>query len=509
MPPEVGPTVGKFLDMVAANRRHVTSRYHREPRSIRFDEFRQVVRRYRPSELLPALGELAAASSPLAGSVDDILGAPPWAIAVAARESILWGNEHRDAEVDAEALRLIFNAQNSLDEGLSQDTVADFLVRTAYLQFPYQESIYEEVARSHALLVEGAAEMQTEVLNDDAWTDVLGAPLGQVVGATFFLHSAAYANRGWVDPNWLDRDDLWPIYAVWPKEVILRRLDDLSATIADLRVAYAAVPHPPAGFERYAYNPLVRRPFIRLDGGRFLAPQPRLILPTITPASLYYAGINRFDQSFSRDVGHLTEHYVGKQLRSIDPGITVHPEIAYRDGKQHLMSVDWFIDLPSTLVLVEVKSVRFGLLERAGFGDYEDDVRTLLNKSARQLERSAAAIEDGREEFAHLPQHKPRLGIIVTGEPYYLGNSPWFRDLVTTPPPFPTLTASLRDVEHLAQLELADVERQLTTSAGDPERSTWNLGVALDGDLGTRDNSVLRRGWNSYPWPKPLDAAEG
>ena len=435
-----------------------------------------------------------------------MLGSPPWAIATIARESILRGNDYRRASVDDHALVAVFNAHNNIDEDLSQDSIAPFLVRMSYEQFPYQESDYEEVCRSHAMLVEGAAEIPTEVLGERAWIDVFGAPLDHVVGATFFLHAAASLHAGWVYPSWFDRDDLQPLYDVWPKTVIEHRLDGLTSTFDEFKAAYKAahdeVGELPPGFERYAYNPLVRRPFVRMPGGGILAPQPRLILRTVSPGSLYYAAISKLDQPFGRDLGDLTQHYVGKQLKSIDPNVVVHPEITYYVGKQEMRSVDWFIDLPSVLVMVEVKSARFGLLERAGFGGYEDNVRRLLGKAAAQLQRSADAIDQGKPEFGHLPQGKPRIGFIVTGEPYYLGNSSWFRELIAEPPSFPTLVASLREIEHLAELELSDVEEQLTVIANDPEKSTWSLSTAIDTGLKVRDNTVLRRAWNSYPWPE-------
>lgn len=502
----------RFLARVRAHQRQgwLHGVTHRAPRAIPFSEFRQVVRRYPPSQLLPALADLSIARGAQDGGIESMLGSPPWAIATIARESILYGNDYRRARVDDDALVALFNAHNSIDEDLSQDSAAPFLIRMSYEQFPYQESDYEEVCRSHAMLVEGAREIPTEVLSEGAWIEVLGAPLDQVVGATFFLHAAATLHAGWIDPSWLARDDLQTFYEAWPKEVIEHRLRELTFTFdefrADFERAHEDAGSLPPGFERYSYNPLVRRPFVRLPDGRILAPQPRLILRTVSPGALYYVCISKFDQSFARDLGALTQHYVGKQLRSIDAAVAVHPEVTYREGRQEMLSVDWFIDLPSVLVLVEVKSARFGLLERAGFGSYQAKVEALLNKASRQLTRSADGIDEGRPEFAHLPKDKPRIGIVVTGEPYYLGNSPWFRELIASPPPFPVLVASLREIEHLCQLELPDLEQQLTIIASDPEKSTWSLGTALPQGLKVRDNAVLRRAWTAYPWP---DASQG
>ena len=465
-----------------------------------------MVRRYRPSDLLPALAELSVAGGqpPYEGTM--LTRVPPWATAVAARESILWGNEHRHAEVTGESLRLVINAFNSIagiNVGTDHTDVTDVIIRHAYEQFPYQESIFEEVSRSHALMVEGAREVDVEVLDEAAWDRLLGAPLGQVVGATFFLQAMADHNNGWFDHALLDREDFQAFYDRWPRSVIEERAAQLSSTFDEFKDAHRAVPHPPKGHERYAYNPLARRPFIRMPDGRLLAPQPRLIMRTVSPGALYYLGMEEFGQAFSRDLGNLTEHYVGKQLRAVEPIPEVHPEITYRVGRSEKKSTDWFMVLPSVVVMFEVKSARFGLLERAGFGGYKEKVRTLLNRAIAQLRRSSEELDNQNALFNHIPNDPPRVGVVVTGEPYYMANAPWTRDLLDDAP-FPTLTASLRDIEFLAGLPLEEVEKQLVLIANDPDRSTWNLGNALDAAKGTV-SPVLQRAWDSYPWPEVLD----
>lgn len=497
--------VGDYLGMVARSRPWRTGPGRRE--SIPFEEFRQIIRRYRPSDLLPALAELSLASGKPPYKGTSLSAVPPWATALAARESVLWGNEHRSAEVTGESLRVIINAHNDLyepDRSPDANSVLDIITRLVYEQFPYQQSIFEEVTRSHALMVEGATEIPVAVLDDAAWNRLLGAPLGQVVGATFFLQVAANSNNGWFDRAFLDRADLQPIYDRWPRNVIEERARQLSSTFDEFKAAYDAVPHPPAGYERYAYNPLTKRPFLRMRDGRLLAPQPRLILPTVTPGALYYRGMEEFGQAFSRDLGNLTEHYVGKLLRAIAPSPELHREVVYREGKEQKKSIDWFLVLPSAVIMFEVKSARFGLLERAAFGGYQDKVQTLLDRATKQLKRTSQALDAGNPLFAHIPSDRPRVGVIVTGEPFYLANSPWMRDRMAHEAPFPTLTASLRDIEFLSGLPLEEVERQLVNIANDPERSTWHLGNALDKASGGR-SPVLQRAWDAYPWPEALE----
>ena len=471
--------------------------------SVPFSEFQQLARRVRPSVLLPALAALTLANVTGTPGQRLNLTAPPWAVAVAARENILRGNEYRSDKIDGDYLRRLFNAHNDIaDPDTASDDDIDvlaLLTRIVYDQFPYNESIFEELSRTHALMVEGANNLDLEVLNDDnTWERLVGAPLGQAVGATFFLQVGANVNAGWYDTTWLDRPDVQNIYDKWPRAVIEQRAAALTSTVAEFKTAYEQAPKPPAGHERYAYNPLVARPFIHMPDGRALAPQPRLILRTITPGGLYYRGMNEYGSPFARDLGKLTERYVGELLANLDPESELHPEIRYGKGNGQA-STDWFLVLPSVVVMFEVKSARYGLLDRAAVPGYENSVIGLLNKAINQLAKTNEHLDNHHDRFKHIPNDRPRVGIIVTGEPYYLANSTWMRDRVA-PSPIPTIVASLRDIEHLAGLPLHQVEAQLVAIANDPERSTWNLSTALKDNPEQGRSPVLQRAWDNYPW---------
>lgn len=472
------------------------------PRGVAFAEYRKVVRRFRPSDLLPKLAQLAVVRG-IEGNADiSGYGAYPWAIALTARESILSGREHQRADVTSEGLRQIFNAANDIVEVRSTFEVLDLLTRVFYEQFGYQESMFEELSRTHAMLVEGADTLSLEVIGDDTWVEMLGAPIGQVVGATFLLAVAAYSNAGRIDLAWLDHPDLQALYNQWPREIVERRANELTSTFSEFAVEYRARNTMiPAGFERYAYNPLVAKPIVQLPDGKLIAPQPRLLLPTVTPGGLYHRGIQAHGTKFTRDLGKLAEAYVGRQLRSIEPSPSVRPEVTYHRRKgEELKSIDWFLDLPGLLVLFEVKSARAGLAQRAALDGYVDAMTKVLDKAITQLTATAMALDDHLPEFAHLPAGKPRLGVIVTSEPYYTANSHWAREHVAQAP-FPTLTASMRDLEHLVQLPADEIGRQLTAVAETPERLTWQLGRSLDFSNARERNPILEAAWNSYPWP--------
>ncbi|WP_460968428.1 hypothetical protein [Pedococcus soli] len=494
---------GSYFEMLA--RRKFTSGVV-DRGAVKFDEFRQLVRRHRPSVLLPALAALTLSSGEPFDRPKFVEACPPWAVALAARESILWSNEHRGSgELDGDDLRVLFNSHNNLYEGdhpaVSQ-AVLGLLTRVTYEQFPYGESIFEEVTRSHAMMVDYPTGTPLEVLSDaDAWTRMLGMDLGMAVGVTFFLQVAANVNAGWYDPTWLNQSNFSEVLQHWPRAAIEQRMSDLSSTFAEFKQDYARMPKPPAGLERYAYNPLTRRPFILMPDGRYLAPQPRLILRTITPGGLFQVGKDSLGAPFPRDLGELTEAYVGRQLRLLEPEASVFPEVVY--GPENVKSIDWFLVLPSVVVMFEVKSARFGILEKAGLLGFEERSRNLITKANDQLQRTSDALDAGNPELARIPTDRPRIGVMVTAEPHYLSNSQFMRQMVSAAG-FPTLVASTREVERLVTMPVAEIERQLVAVTADPERSTWSLGSALKDDPAHR-NPILEQAWAAYPLLHGLD----
>ncbi|MGH3480392.1 MAG: hypothetical protein ACRDQD_26600 [Nocardioidaceae bacterium] len=460
------------------------------------------MRRYKPSELIPALATWALEIGEPPYSPQILQQRPPWAIAAAARESILYGNEHRDTPVDARARNKILQVFNNVYEmrlrgDPDRNTVEAILTRIAYEQFPYQESIYEEVARSHALLVESLGDVDTQVVSESAWASLLGAPLADAVASTFFLQVGANENNGRYDPGWLDQPNFSDVLARWPREHIEATAARLTADFAGLRSDFMSEPTPVVELDRYGYNPLVKTPFIALDSGIIVAPQPRLILRTITPGGLYYTGIAKWGNPFAEDLGKLVEHYVGRQLRLIE-NAEVHPEVVY--GRPEKRSVDWFAVLPDLVILVEVKSSRLTLRSRAGDETLVPDLQRSLGKATEQLATSVERVRDGHAAFAHIPNDRPFVGLIVTAEPFYTANSTFVRQRLGTAP-VPTLAASLRDLEHLLSLDQTVLSNRLSAIVNDPEKSTWKLGIALGDDSATGPNPILEHAWSSYPWP--------
>jgi len=312
---------------------------------------------------------------------------------------LLYGNEHRSRDISRlsiDRLMSLFYESGDLPSAYtnSDDFLLSVLTGITYEQFPWQQSMFEELSRSHAWLVEGLSEVETIVLNENTLAAMLGGvSLGDAIGATFFLQVGAYKNGGKFDPKWLDQPNFVELLTVYPRATILTIADRMTATREQYKEAYANHATGIDYLARFDYNPLINTPFIRMGGrGQVIAPAPSLILKTVTPGGLYYAGMAAHGQDFANDLGTLFEHYIGRQLRTID-GADVHPEVVYGKGGG-IKSVDWFVVTRDLVLLVEVKSKRLGPAARAGEATLTHVLKDAIHKARRQLERTAVSTSE-------------------------------------------------------------------------------------------------------------------
>ncbi len=260
-----------------------------------YSAFTQACRAFRPTELLPAIAEASADLGEPPYSTQAMMRTPPWGLAAAARESLLYGNEYRSKPVDADALRsLMHKFQVAMDMNDSEASDVDFFVRLTtrltYEQFPYQESMFEEVARSHAWLVEGLPDVETKVITTDSLASMLGGlSLREAIGATFFLQVGALQNEGTYRRSWLDQPNFAEVLKVYPRSSIELISSRLTTTPEGFRAAFAQHSLGTATMSRFDYNPLVATPFVDL-GDTVVAPATRLILRTVTPGGLVLCG---------------------------------------------------------------------------------------------------------------------------------------------------------------------------------------------------------------------------
>jgi hypothetical protein len=172
--------------------------------AVRYALFRQSVRAFRPSELLPAIAAVAANDANSIGFQSLWRTSSPWALAAIARESIMYGNEFRSRPITEDSIRRLINQFNNVydEESPGEFKVGNVLAGIFYEQFPYQESLFEEISRTRAIWIDTKLEQEDEI-SDAEWKNLLGAPLEEVIGATFILSVGAATNNGsLIPPGW-------------------------------------------------------------------------------------------------------------------------------------------------------------------------------------------------------------------------------------------------------------------------------------------------------------------
>jgi len=473
------------------------------PREYSYREFCDFARRFSQVDLLAAIARTALAL-PSKALDKRFRDTPLWCLAALVKASICHGNAFRTAKPRDRDIRLGCYMYNNLEsEDLDQpDLNSGFglMVRIAYEQLPPQMSNFGEITRLDAFFNGYSGRKQLEVITAETLPELLGAPLMQAVGVAMLLYGSAHANAGIFDPRWMDRPDFAEILRIVSRDDVLSVIDTVFVnTFEEYRAQAEIMPQLPF-LERYRVNPLTARPLIRLPDERLIAPIPQLILWKLSPLELYYQGIKRWKEPFTRDMGELLEDYVGRQFDALADA-EVWPEVVYKVGKNEVKSVDWIIVFTNLVLLVEVKATRVPAPARAGDPTLDNTYIRTLGKAFTQIDRTSRAIADGMPEFAKVPTDRPMLGIVATLDPWYMANS--FGRALLPEPEVPTMVASVREIEALVAI---GQRRSASTilievTAKDDERRFWELETALGSySLPGDRNPLLQDAWQRYPF---------
>lgn len=466
----------------------------------RYEDLRREICTYRPRDMLPAVAQFGARFAQIGpGGLSAALEADnivtPWAVAAIARESIVSGSDAVSArDVTPGDVRRLCSVYADLEdpvtlEGPHADLTA-FFVRTAFEQFPWQMSLFEEVSRTAALYLTAAANgPAASLLSEDAWTRALGIPLESFLGIGFFLHVWAMRHDGWVDLDWLAMPQFAPLLGALDEASIRRSVERyLAASFAAFRELDSKTFRSP-GLVEHRFNPLGARPLIKLSA-KLLAPSPAMLLSRISATGIYYDRCT--EPGFTDQLGPIFQHYVGMNLKLI-PNATVLSEVEYARSQY---TVDWIIVFDELVVLVEVKSTRLTERARAGVPEaLARDIDRTLVRAHEQIETTARIIRDRHPALSGVPRDRPAMGLTVTLEPFWLLGT----ELTPLPKPVgavvPVVVASARDVEHIAACALNHDAGQLLRAVFDAGKTGTRALTSLPQDSKLR-NPLLDSAWD-------------
>jgi len=191
---------------------------------VRWVNFKQQIRAYRPSALL----RLIAAES--AQHFDGLplklnpAGLQPWALAAIARESLAYGSEYRHGRIGADTLARLHALYEDLEDPFLRedgDGPWDWFIRTAHEQLPLQDGMYSPLARFAALL-DRDYDDDYEVMSRAMIADLLGADPRVYSGASILFTVATMRNSGRFDLAWLEQPQFAEVVAQIPAEELRR-----------------------------------------------------------------------------------------------------------------------------------------------------------------------------------------------------------------------------------------------------------------------------------------------
>lgn len=473
---------------------------------MRDEEFIARVRRHKPSALLPLVARFASTRM----EMDDWIQkgqrgfGSPWSLAEISRVSLAHSNEHRKDATFADLIACS-NAFNELeDPELTEDyegPLTGFFLRSCE-QLEYQLPLRNELTRAIALFSHTEPRWPLKVIRDGWDTELFGADLVTFTAAGHLLHIAAEPNQGRFNPKWLDqphfdvlRDFTDPIHlqAAWNRSYLIDASEFGGQNGRP----------PPSAWRRYGHNPLLSRPAVRGIYEDWLIPVPGLLVRRLSPLGIYYAGMERWGNSFAEDVGALFEPYIGSHLRLLGADVV---ESAFRYGRDNRETVDFIVTLPEVVVLVEVKSVRPTAPVRAGAPEAQAELRRMLGRGVTQLERADGLIDQHHPAFAHIPRNRPRVGLLVTLEDFHVLNSEFHRPLLDRQSSdLPIGVASAGEIEHWVTVKDLSPGRVLLDARTERKEHPWPMaaGVALKQQLYGRKhrrNPIIEKALSVGPW---------
>jgi hypothetical protein len=468
------------------------------PQTVRWDVFVQRVRRHRPSELLAAIAATNISVAP-DGMWEPSAGGPffPWALAVAARESIRAGNEHRAPGVTqrdlAEICRMYHNLYDPVvDDG---DAVAA-LVRIASEQFPFQEALFFGAARSRLLFEQASPEAagRLRIVDSSFWARVIGQPLDVLFNTGMLLGVGALKNGGRFDLAWFKQ----PNFAAIREQVNEGVVRDLMATTFATDISTFKTMCPSSyerGYERVSFNPLQARPFIRHGVDRYLAPVPQFVFWRASAPSLYYLALEQLTGSdrnaFTDDVGTLFEDYVFRQAGQLHLELLL-PAIEYEAAKH---TTDAILVWPDFVLLVEAKATRLTEKSRKGGLTLRSELNRTISRAFEQLNTTAALVRDRHPALAQVPVDRVIYGLVVTLEPYPFINAAFTRDeLQAGRPSIPVGVASVQNFERFVGHAIAkplDANEMASLVDPDGDGGAWSVDALVQRKSGAGHRNPL------------------
>ncbi|MCP1415439.1 hypothetical protein [Paenarthrobacter sp. A20] len=465
-------------------------------------EYVQRVRRHAPSQLLPLAAHVGSTFAP--GQTQVTIGdtlVTPWALADIARVSLVHGREHRGAPADFADVLECVDWYNDLDDpdlfAHKPGALTNFSLRIAGEQLVYNLPPQATISRSVAMLEQTVPSRTPRIMRPGWAEELLGGSVADFVGTGFLLQTACGPNVGLFDLSWVEDQNPIGLDEYMDLATVRKILrTQFMSTLKEFKRKNIENDHP-GPYRRFSHNPLLNTPAIAGVVDKLIIPVAPVITRKVSPQGIYYAGMAKWGDSFSDDMGDLFEQYVGRQLKLV-PNALVYPEIIY--GPQRKKTIDWFVVLDKAVLLIEVKGVRPTESVRMADARASKELTRMLGKAFEQINRTSQLMDEGQPELAIIPRSLPRIGLVITMEDFHVVNSTFVRNLYRSDEGIPAFVASVAELEWAVTLD-RPLDSLLLDLVQDPESQGGSIRSKY-GSEEARPNPVIQEAWETYPFSK-------
>ena len=423
-------------------------------------------------------------------------------------------NQRRASVTDVTVKELVNDLFNMVDPGLdapeSDEALQRTVSRTAYLQMPFQNEPWPPLMRTLCLFGDDPR-FGPPTIETAQWLRIVGATVAQFVQIGFLMYVAAVQNDGAIDRAIFDAPRFDPIVHPLTIAEALAVVDEwLAQPVEDLASAGRARATEDNG--NWGFNPFFEYPIALLEDGTYVIPSPLGVLQRLAPQGVLFVILDAISsgrlgsttaRGFAKALGERFERYIGAQL-GLMQHVTLHDEVTYHKGQNK--SVEYMIETPEVIVLVEAKSTAPDETTRSGNDPDQRKMRDLFRKACDQISRTARQIEQGNPKFP--PRNgRPIRGLIVTREQYYNLPMMFIGDAMPTAS-VPTTVWSSNLLEHAVPALIDDPgcgARLLEALAPDTDRLYTTTDPLILGS-----NPLLEELWDQWHllWPQRVAASE-
>ena len=324
-----------------------------------------------------------------------------------------------------------------------------------------------------------------------------GLTLDEYVESIFLVAVGAQQNNGAFSLDWLDGPSFEGLEDVFSFDAVRKTfVEHLLTTASAFKEANRGFQDQlPSAQKKFAFNPLADKPFIEGIVAQPIAPWVQAIIAKASPPAVYHLGRQALGNGFTQDLGHVFQHYTGRQLALVEGDRKVIPEVRYGLRRDQKDSCDWFLDLPGLVVLIECKARQPIESLRTGGDDWMRSVEESIGKGIKQLNRSNNEIAGISAACSEIDSTKPRVGLVVTLEPFYLNQNWLIRDQLPEAD-FPVGVVSIGELEGLVLRRAEELADALLAASAAARECVLLISQIADMVKG-RENSLLFSTWGA------------